>query len=503
MRIIGIIDIGSNSLRLVVAQVSLDNTFRIIDELKESVRLGESVGTTGKLSSAKIHTALETLKLFQELCHALGVQDIYVIATEAVRRASNKYEFIRYVKKRLNLDVQVLSGIEEAYYDYLGTINTLNFSDAILMDIGGSSTELALIKNREFQEAISFPFGAINLSKEYNLSTAIDPVLERKLNEFLTDNFKKLKWLSGELPLIGIGGSFRNICKIDKRQRDYPLESVHNYHLTAHSIAGLYQRLKSLSYEERTEIKGLSKDRADIIVGPLAEISNLLSITKIQNIYVSGSGLREGLLFKTIFKDKPVVPDVLDYSLCTTMKNFHLNEGHAHHVWELVFQLFCGLKDLIPQREHHLNILKTAALLHDCGIQISYYDHHKHSFYMILNSNIYGLTQKEILMAAWIASLHRKEESKMTASYRKLLTTEELALIQKLGLLLRIGESMDRRQNGSIQKVECEITSKSVSLMFSSNTNSFLESSDALTSAPLFKKIFKKQLIINTKLHET
>lgn len=155
------------------------------------------------------------------------------------------------------------------------------------------------------------------------------------------------------------------------------------------------------------------------------------------------------------------------------MKNFHLNEGHAHHVWELVFQLFCGLKDLIPQREHHLNILKTAALLHDCGIQISYYDHHKHSFYMILNSNIYGLTQKEILMAAWIASLHRKEESKMTASYRKLLTTEELALIQKLGLLLRIGESMDRRQNGSIQKVECEITSKSVSLMFSSNTNSF------------------------------
>ena len=208
MKKIAIIDIGSNSIRLVIVQINKDNSFRIIDEVKESVRLGKDMTLKGELNSSRIEMAIATLSFFKRLCLIQNINEILAIATEAVRKATNQKEFLRRVKTELSIDIRVLTGIQEAYYDYFGAINSMDFSDALIMDIGGSSSELILVKNRKLIHSISLPFGAINLTEKFSLQKAMDTKSETAIKNFLTSLFKDIPWLKDveNVPIIGIGG---------------------------------------------------------------------------------------------------------------------------------------------------------------------------------------------------------------------------------------------------------------------------------------------------------
>ena len=496
MRKLGIIDIGSNSIRLVIIQIRTDGSYSIIDELGDSVRLGEKTNGSNVISKAKMESAVNTLRAFQNLCEALEVQDIICVATEAVRRSSNQSKFIEKVREQLNLEINIITGQEEAFYDYFGMVNTLNLQDGLIMDIGGSSTELILFNGRQIQQAISLPFGAITISQMFHLENAVNEQTKKELQQFLYDHFSSIEWIRGGRPLIGIGGSFRNLGKIDRKLKKYPLDVTHNYSLSGSSLQEIYKRVNELSFEERKEIKGLSKDRADIFPGALAEIAVILEMTGINEIIVSGSGLREGLLYEHLLRNRQPVEDVLDSSLQNIMRNYELNQMHARQVWKIAYQLFDQLRSEFPADRHCLNVLKTAALLHDCGINISYYDHHKHSFYMILNSHVNGLTHKELIMAAETALLHRKDETKIAAPYRTLLSNEEILTVQKLGVLLRIAESFDRRQNGNIYNLQVEYDKNSIEIRVAAKEVPTMEIRDALSVASSFKKIFKRQIYI-------
>jgi exopolyphosphatase/guanosine-5'-triphosphate,3'-diphosphate pyrophosphatase len=496
MRKSGIIDIGSNSIRMVIIQIRKDGSFSVIDELGDSVRLGEKTNGSNVLSEAKMDLAINTLRAYQNLCSALEVQDIICVATEAVRRASNQSKFLERVRKQLNMEIRIISGQEEAAYDYFGMVNTLNITDGLIMDIGGSSTELILIKGRQISNSISLPFGTITLSQKFHLEYAIDEQTKKALHQFLLNHFSKIDWIRDAKPLIGIGGSFRNIGKIDRKLKKYPLDITHNYRLSNISLLNIYDRTNALSSEERKEIKGLSKDRTDIFPGALSEIAVILELTGINEIIISGSGLREGLLYEYLLQDRQPVKDVLNHSLQNIMNNYEVNQAHALQVWKNSYQLFERLQPEFPTGLNNLEILKTAALLHDCGISISYYDHHKHSFYMILNSRVNGLTHKELIMAAEVALLHRKDETKIAAPYRTILNSEEILAIQKLGVLLRIAESFDRRQNGNIYDIHTEYDKHSVRIKVAAREVPTLEIKDALSVESNFRKIFKRKLYI-------
>ncbi len=496
MRKLGIIDIGSNSIRLAIIQIRTDGSYSVIDELGDSVRLGEKTNGSNTISKAKMESAINTLRAFQNLCEALEVQEMICVATEAVRRASNQAKFIEQVRNQLNMEIRIITGLEEAYYDYFGIVNTLNLSDGLIMDIGGSSTELILVSGREIKNSISLPFGAISLSQMFHLEHAVHEQTKKELHHFLLNHFNKIKWIQGGQPLIGIGGSFRNIGKIDRKLQKYPLDITHNYSLSDSSLQNIYHMVSELSSEERKEIKGLSKDRADILPGAISEIAVILEITGIHEIIISGSGLREGLLYEHLRQSRQPVEDVLDSSLQNIMRNYEVNQTHARQVWKMAYQLYDQLRLEFPEDHQCRNALKTAALLHDCGIGISYYDHHKHSFYMILNSRLNGLTHKELIMAAEVALLHRKDEAKIAVPYRALLSNEEILTVQKLGVLLRIAESFDRRQNGNIFNLQLKYEKDSIEIKVDAKEAPTMEIKDALSVASSFRKVFKRQIYI-------
>lgn len=495
---VGIIDIGSNSMRMIVVRVRPDGSFKLIDEVKESVRLGEKENeeTSSALSKDKINYAFETLSFFMDLSKALAVDKIICVATEAVRRASNRSALIDKAKSELGLEIRVLTGKEEAYYDYVGAVNTLNLTDCLIMDIGGSSTELIRVEDNLVAHSTSLPFGAITISQMFNLKNAVNEQTKKKMYRFLSEKFGNLSWIYGAGPLIGIGGSFRTIAKIDRKLKNYPLDSAHNYALSPGMLFDIQNQLNKVSSEERKEVKGLSKDRADITPGALAEISALLEMTGTSNILISGSGLREGLFYDWLLQAKQPVKDVLSFSIQNIMSNYEINQSHARHVWEISNQLYNQMMGELNIDANCQKVLKTAALLHDSGINISYYDHHKHSFYKILHSRVNGLSHKELVMAAWVAALHRKDDVKIEGPYRTILSNDEVITVQKLGVLLQLAESLDRRQNSNVFKVQSIIEKNAVTIKVTAKVSPGLEIKDAQNAASGFKKVFKRHLYI-------
>lgn len=499
MHKIGVIDIGSNSMRLVLVGLYDSLSFRIIDEIKETVRLGKDMNIDDQLNPTRIEKAIGVLSFFKKVCSASGIDTIIAVATEAVRKASNQKYFIDRVFDETGIKIRVLSGFEEAYYDYFAIVNSMDIKEGLVMDIGGKSTELIWIKDRNIKEAISLPIGAINLTEKFSLDKSMNVSSIEALNGFIKENIRTVPWLKNiiGLPLIGVGGTFRNIGKINKKRLNYPLDHSHNFHMDSHEITEIYNLTKDKSSSEIKKVKGLSKDRADIFFGALTAVNNVVEFCSISEVCISGNGLREGIIYEYVLGGKKPVEDVLDFSLNNMINYYRLNKEHSNQVWNIAATLFYQLKPILEIKINTNKILKTAALLHDCGIHISYYHHEKHSFYIILNSPIRGLTHREQLIAAYVSAFHRKDEFTITDyTHKKLLSQEDLLLIKKLGVILRISESLDKGMNGNIEELKCIIEKDKVRIKISSKFSPNMEIEDAISAAVIFNKLFNKKLII-------
>ena len=496
MKNVGVIDIGSNSMRLILIEIGKKNYFRVIDEVKETVRLGMDMTADGRLDPIRMGKAISTLSSFKSLCEGLGECNVFSVATEAVRRASNQKEFLHIVKETLNMEIRVLTGAQEAYYDYFGVINSMDFPSGLIMDIGGSSTELIWVKNKTRKEVISLPFGAINITDQFKLTDKMNSNTEKELTKYLMAQFRKVAWLEGvkNLPLIGVGGTVRNIGKISRKTNNYPIDRSHNYQMESSEVLNIYDLIKYKNLEQRKKVKGLSKERSDMFIGGFSVATALMKFCNNPRLIVSGSGLREGLIYE-ILRGEQVIKDVLESSLNNVIKTFNIDKTHAYHVWKLAESLYTQLKPLHKINGNSYKILKTAALLNDCGKTINFYNYHKHNFYMITNSPINGLTHKELIMAAYTMMLSVKENFDIDNSpYAMLLSEDDKYVIQRLGILLRLAECFDRKRNGNITKVECKLRSDRLFLHLSSRSTTEGERVEVEGCGAYFTKVFGKTL---------
>lgn len=499
MKKIGIIDIGSNSVRLVLVKIGATGSFKIFNDVKESVRLGLDMGDNSELKLDKIEKALKTLKMFKIMCDATFVDEIIPVATAAVRKAKNRNYFIERVKKEIGINIRVLTGEEEAFFAYWGVINSIDVDKGLIMDIGGGSTEFILVENRKITRSVSLPFGSINLTQLFKLVNNVKEDNIKSLDTFLLDNYSKISWLSKtkDYPLIGVGGTIRNIGSIVNRLSNYPLEITHNFIIKKGELNKVYKLVKERNLSQRKKIKGLSKDRADFFVGAVGAVWKLFEYCELSNIIVSGSGIREGIIYDYIHNNIEPVKDVLDFSISNIMNKYELDIEHANHIYKLTLSLY---EQILGKENFSVNIhklIKTSALLHDSGINIRFYNHTQHSFYMILNAGINGLTHKELLMSAYISALHTSKKFKVNwMKYKKIINKEDMETIRKLGVLLRIAESFDICFNRKIEKVKCYVNDNKVIIEPIANSKPEVEINHALAASEQFKKAFKKNLSI-------
>ncbi len=505
MEKIAIIDLGSNSARLVLVNVLDGGYFVVFDELKETVRLGQDMDWDGFIKPQRIAQTIKTLTMFRRLCDANHVDKIFAYATAAVRRAKNQKSFLDEVAMTCGIKIKVLSVEEQAMLVYQGVINSMDIPKGLIMEMGGGSTNLIYYNRRNLIHYETLPFGAVTLTDLFKADVSNPQERAQKIEDFISDQLEKVTWLDSVEPdtsFVGVGGSFRNLGRISRMITKYPFNMTHNYELNVSDFENIYNTIRKLDLNSTMKIKGLSSGRADIFPSALAVMKAVLKRFEFQKITISGCGLREGAMFRYAvpsITERPL-SDVLGHSLYTQMKYFDINIDHAEHVYNLSIQLFKQLKVLHKMPRSYVRVLKIAALLHDSGMRIKFYNHQLHSQYIILNSNLYGVPHKEIVLASLVAYGHRTSEfaREDILKYKDMISAEDFEAVKKLSVILRIAESFDRSQSGVVTGVNCDVLGDSVIVKTETEGGGdcSLEIKDAIGASAEFKAAYNKNLEI-------
>ena len=502
MNNIAIIDLGSNSARLVLAHVINGSYFIVYDELKETVRLAQDMEREGYLKQARIAQAVKTLKMFRKLCDANNVDKVYAFATSAVRKAKNQRSFLEEINTVCGFKINVLTEEQEAQQIYYGVINALEIPKGVIMDISGSSLQLIQYNRRVILNRTCLPIGTMTLSGLFNENTT--PLQQSQMIEtYMRDQFNQIEWLKNidpEYRFVGVGGSFRNLVSIVKRINKYPLDMVHNFNMSTETFDKVYDMIKVLDVEKRSKIKGLSAQRADIFCAALSCIKSFIDTTKFEEITISGAGIREGFMFNHTVPttiEKPI-SDILGYSIYSRLHYYNLNIPHAEHVCNLAIQLYKQLRVLHKLPRQYVRVLRVAALLHESGMRINYYNHYKHSAFFIMNSNLYGISHRDLVLAAFVVRGHNLED--LNASdwnkYAGIVQDEDLVAVMRLAVILRIADSLDRSMSGSVKAINCDVLGDSVIMKTEVEGDCSLEIKDALGAGADFARAYKKNLEI-------
>ena len=467
---IAIIDLGSNSARLIIVEVYENRAYNLIYHQKETIRLSQNADKNHQLQPEAMARAMSLLQNFAHVCKLHHVDKIIAVGTAAIRNAHNGTEFVRAVEKETGIIIRIISGETEAKLGYIGAINTLNVKDAVLFDLGGGSTELTLIKDRKAVNFISLPFGAVTLTERFNLQNKASEAQLASLDTFIVQELAKIPWLKAfSTPLIGIGGTARGIGKMEQKRKNYPLLKLHNYRTSSLSFYSLWQDIKEMSCEQRRKIPGLSNDRADIILSGLAIVKNLFEKIQSTQLIISSCGVREGLFLHYYFfqsGQQDTLTNPLVQSIHNTLLSYNGDTTHAYHVAKLANNLFDDWQQILNLNVEDKILLHVAAVLHDIGMSINYYDHARHSAYLVENARLFGLSHREQITASLIAGWHHSSSAKYAFNkiYNEFLDEGNWQTARRLALLLAVAESLDTTQMQLVEKVTTAFTNKQAHL---------------------------------------
>ncbi len=474
-RILAAIDIGTNSIHMVVVRIiPALPAFTIVDREKDTVRLGDRDPETGNLKPEIMQKAIATLRRCQEVAKSLNAEQIIAVATSAVREAPNGRDFLKQIEAEIGLRVDLISGQEEARRIYLGVLSGMEFHNQphAIIDIGGGSTELILGDSHEPRSLSSTKIGAVRLTAEFvstdpisnaeflSLQAYVRGMLERSVEE-LREHLKP-----GESPrLVGTAGTIETIATIVAREKLGIVPTpLNGYQFSLKDLRELVLRLRKMNYAERAAIPGMSDRRSEIIVAGAIILQEAMTLLGLDAIAICERSLREGVIVDWMLTHG-LIEDRLRYqssvrqrSVIKSAQKYQVKLEHSQRVAEFALTLFDQTQGILHNwGSQERELLWATAILHNCGHHVSHSAHHKHSYYLIRNSELLGYTETEIDIIANLARYHRKSvPKKKHDNYRNLPTKEHRQMVSQLSALLRLAVALDRRQIGAIKRVQCE-----------------------------------------------
>jgi exopolyphosphatase / guanosine-5'-triphosphate,3'-diphosphate pyrophosphatase len=456
------IDVGSNSIRLLVAEYGPHSGLTVIDEVKEQPRLAAGVAQTGRLDLAAMDRAVAALKRMQGVCERRGVTRVAAVATAAVREATNGEDFVRRVKEEVGLDLRIIDAGTEAALSYRSVAHhfPLEGGRTVVADIGGGSLELIGAVDGLIEHTLSLPFGAVRLTELHLAGQPDQRGALRKLREYLGRQFRRKlairDWTA--LTLIGSGGSFTNLGRMAAARRGLSAaDPVHGTAVTIAEVEHLLDWLTSMTPEKRAQVDGLNPQRADIILAGLAVTAELLERIEARELKVSAFGLREGLLLEMAGADAtPAAVEPLRL-IREFAERCHSDRRHVEHVRLLALNLFDLLADKLGAGDEERAILEAAALLHDVGQLVSYRSHHKHSYQLIMHGERLPFSPRERQLVALVSRYHRRRGPRRKHPGFAALPKTDQAMVRRLSGMLRVAEGLDRGHSAIVEKVALEV----------------------------------------------
>jgi exopolyphosphatase / guanosine-5'-triphosphate,3'-diphosphate pyrophosphatase len=524
---LAVIDLGSNSFRLVVFSAA-EGSWQRTDEIYEPVRIGEGIGSTGRLGREPMRRALATLDVFAHFCQAAGLEGraVDAVATSAIRDAENAAEFLERARERTGLPIRVLSREQEARYGYLAAVNSTTLRDGCVLDLGGGSLQLVRVAARLAHEAGSWRLGSVRMTERFLAGPG--PAKRRQLEELREHVARELAqapWLASTgRRIVGIGGTVRNLAVAAQRSLGRPSNGIQGTTIEREVLEELVARLAALPVAERSSVPGVKPARADVILAGAVVLLGVLQAGGFQALEVTEAGLREGVFFERYLTDRaapddggsgaapggavgsdvaeggggvPLFADVRRASVLNLAARYHMDVAHTRHVAALALGMFdqlarLGLHAGDPgERE----LLWAACVLHDIGMSVDYDDHHKHSRYLILNGGLPGFSPTEVAIVAQAARYHRKGLPD-PGPLGPLFEDGDLARLDRCAVLLRLAEDLERSRDQLVRDTVLSAHNGEVELRLLAEGESAVPRWAAGRESELFARAFHRGLAV-------
>jgi len=496
------IDIGSNSVRLLVAEALRGGAYRILDEEREPTRLGRSVDSTHALDEESMQKTIDALRTFRQIAEGFQATQLRTIATCAVREARNGPEFCRRVREQVGIEVEVITGEREARYAFSSVQNAFDLAgkNVVVADIGGGSTEIVFATGSLIESIFSTPLGAVRLTEQFG--TGDGPLeafeaLEDEINACLKKRVTKP--LFAPHFLVGCGGTFTTLAELmmaSKREIDLP---VGGYRVSHAEVRHLLDRLRKVPLRARRGLAGMTPDRADIIVAGLAIIDGMMRRFRINALLVHTRGVRDGLVREMIELalgtggDDPSHRDAAIDRLAAACSG---EAEHGRKVASLAGRIFEQLVEPFSLFPADRILLETAAKLQDVGYVINYDQHHKHSYHLLRNSRLPGFRSQELEMIANVARYHRGALPKRKHENLARLSGEEQRRVQQMAAILRLAGGLDRSRSQQVCDVLVNVEDGAVSVGVVADEKPQADLWGAERRTELFEKVFGMPLAI-------
>ncbi len=507
------IDIGTNSLHMIVVRVGPDFSFEVVDREKEMVRLGAG-GLDGRaLTPEAMHAALQVLSKFNRLAESHGVDKIVAVATSAVREAENGGEFLRAITDRTGMHPRVISGTEEARLIHLAAAYGVGISGevAVAVDIGGGSVEITRGSGPAISVGRSFKLGVIRLTERFVKSDPISPRDERRLvrhveselaaylNQLARDGFDRV---------VGTSGTILSLGAIVAAQQEHGIPAtLRSRRIPAKGLRSVRKLLTSLDLQDRLRVPGLDPRRADLAVTGVILLDTILRRLGAGEITLCDMSLREGLVLDYIARHRKAIaqadryPDVRRRSVIELAERCNYRPEHAQQIARLALFLFDGTRGLHALTDKEREWLEYAALLHDIGVHISYQRHHKHSYYLIKNGDLRGFDPEEVDTLALVARYHRRATpARRHAGFRD-LPRKRRRLVRTLAAMLRLAEGLDRSHAQAVKSLELHDRGEDALLLLGTEGGAELELWAAARQAAPFERVIGKPLRVEVSGH--
>jgi exopolyphosphatase/guanosine-5'-triphosphate,3'-diphosphate pyrophosphatase len=502
---LAVLDIGTNSIHLVLAEVEPDFSYKILDRFKDMTRLGDGSFNERRLSPVAMTRALEVIRTLATLARNKGYERIEAVATSAVREAINGGEFVEEVARQTGITVRVVTGQEEARLIFLGVRNSMDLSSGrtLAIDVGGGSVELMVGRDNTMVQSQSLKLGAIRLKDLHlrkdppsrgmvrEMQGAIDAQLDAAFTRFRIKQFERV---------VASSGMAANVTDvIYQRRTGRPVPQLNLARISLKEIRAVEELVTDSSFKERLAIPGLDPKRADTLLPAAAVIRSVMERVDASDLIISDKAIREGIIYDFIERNREglraeqEIPNVRRRNVIGLARRCHYPEAHSHHVAKLATQLFDQTRSLHRLCDQEREWLEYAALLHDIGYVINQRQHHKHAYYLIKHSDLAGLSAEEVEMVAQIARYHRRALPDNSHAAFKVLGRESRRTLGVLGGLLRVADALDRTHFLVVQDVSVKV-GKAVKIRLHTNGDAEMETWAARSRADLLEQAFNRSV---------
>ena len=498
---IALVEISPYQVKLSLAWYAQDS-FEVFDEYYEKLMLHEDIERDGFIKPTQVAHCREIIKMYRKLCDSFGITKSIAYATNEIRSAKNHYGFLDEMELSSGFKFKLLTAEEEVTAIHTATVNSLDITKGLVLFVEEEQTRIVGYIRRAVVGSQTIPFGYENLCKLFMEDNGKFVDQAKVIKDFIHKQFQKIDWFGDidltDIQVIGMGEIFDIVGKVSRKGKKYSLDMPHNYKMTQTDFSNVYDAITSLNLDKKAKLKGISKTSVGSIVSGIAIISALIKKYSIQEFTISTSTISTGMLFShcvPITQEKPL-QDLLGYSLGANQRFYQENQKNGTHIFELSMLLFKQLRVMHRLSRMYIKPLKIASYMFNAGSRIRCTQTKKDSLGVILRSQIYGASHRDLILGAFIAGTQFSEEFSLSewVKYKDLVTDEDLQAVKFLAVLVRLASCFDVSGKGYVTDIVCDVLGDSVIMKTIREEDISFELKLANEVGVEFKHVFGKSL---------